>query len=139
MNRQEFINILRSKLHGRIDDIVLEDHIQYYENYIFQEMKKGYSEQDVLQELGDPSLIAKTILQTSGKDYFHKQNVVDEEGNTESEGLFQNKNWKKYLIIGIVILSVCFFVVFIVRAIFALLPLILVAGGMLWIAKKIRS
>lgn len=33
---------------------------------ICQEMNRGRSEQEVLEELGDPRLIARTILETSG-------------------------------------------------------------------------
>ena len=35
--------------------------LDYYDKYISDEMKKGKTEKEVLEELGDPRLIAKTI------------------------------------------------------------------------------
>lgn len=39
-------------------------HVQYYRNYIEEEQRKGRSEDDILNELGDPHLIARTLLDT---------------------------------------------------------------------------
>ena len=52
MNKEQFIDTLRRALYGKIDDYTLQDHIRYYEDYIRQEMGKGRTEQEVLQELG---------------------------------------------------------------------------------------
>ena len=65
MNKEQFIDTLRRALYGKIDDYTLQDHIRYYEDYIRQEMGKGWTEQEVLQELGDPRLLARTIVETS--------------------------------------------------------------------------
>ena len=51
MNKEQFIDTLRRALYGKIDDYTLQDHIRYYEDYIRQEMGKGRTEQEVLQEL----------------------------------------------------------------------------------------
>ena len=64
MNKEQFIDTLRRALYGKIDDYTLQDHIRYYEDYIRQEMGKGRTEQEVLQELGDPRLLARTIVET---------------------------------------------------------------------------
>ena len=39
-------------------------HVQYYRNYIEEEQRKERSEDDILNELGDPRLIARTLLDT---------------------------------------------------------------------------
>lgn len=66
MNKEAFIDTLRRALYGKVSDYELTDHVRYYEDYIRQEMNRGRSEQEVLEELGDPRLIARTILETSG-------------------------------------------------------------------------
>ena len=43
---------------------MLPPHVQYYRNYIEEEQRKGRSEDDILNELGDPHLIARTLLDT---------------------------------------------------------------------------
>lgn len=63
MTKFEFTDRLRKALSGRVNHSVVNDHVAYYEKYIDAEIKKGRSEQEVLQELGDPRLIAKTIIE----------------------------------------------------------------------------
>ena len=67
MDKKNFIETLRRALYGKTDHTSLEEHIRYYETYIDQEMSKGRTEKEVLDELGDPRLIARTILETSGR------------------------------------------------------------------------
>lgn len=67
MNKYEFVRSLRKALTGKIDQIELEDTIRYYEDYIDGEIKKGKTESQVLEELGDPRLIARNIASVNGK------------------------------------------------------------------------
>lgn len=66
MDRQEFIEKLRMALSGRLPSAAVADNVNYYEDYINVEIRKGRMEEDVLASLGDPRLIAKTIIQTNG-------------------------------------------------------------------------
>ena len=63
MNRKEFLEILRSQLAGQMQEGKAAAHIRYYEDYIQSQVRGGRSEQEVLQELGDPHLIAKTLIE----------------------------------------------------------------------------
>jgi uncharacterized membrane protein len=65
MTKQEFIDRLRAALNGRIPTAQVTDTINYYEEYIITEIRKGRTESEVMDSLGDPRLIAKTIIQTS--------------------------------------------------------------------------
>lgn len=69
MNRQEFLTELRIALQGQVDQATIRDNLEYYENYIMQEARKGRSEQEVIDELGNPRLLAKTIISSTGRDY----------------------------------------------------------------------
>lgn len=67
MTRYEFIENLKSNLSTLNNDVVNEK-VKYYNDYIDSEVKKGRSETDVINELGDPRLIAKTIKEVSSED-----------------------------------------------------------------------
>lgn len=66
MSKQEFIDRLRTALNGRIAPNQVQENVDYYEDYINTQIRKGRSEEEVLNSLGDPRLIAKTIVETSG-------------------------------------------------------------------------
>ena len=65
MDRQEFLEKLRLSLNGRLPAQAVAEHISYYEDYINTEIRKGKSEEEVLGMLGDPRLIARTLVETS--------------------------------------------------------------------------
>lgn len=65
MGRLEFIERLAAALNGSLAPSVARDYINYYEEYIGSEMRKGRSEEDVMAALGDPRLIARTIIETN--------------------------------------------------------------------------
>ena len=61
MNRNEFLRILKESLAMSLEQDAIKEQLDYYDKYISDEMSKGRSEKEVLDELGDPRLIAKTI------------------------------------------------------------------------------
>lgn len=62
MTKQEFLNSLRAALTGELGAAAAESHVQYYEEYINAHIRLGRSEEEVLQELGNPRLIARSII-----------------------------------------------------------------------------
>ena len=68
MNKQEFVDRLRMALNGRVSPGLVMDNVNYYQDYINTEIRKGRTEEEVLESLGDPRLIARTIIQTNGGD-----------------------------------------------------------------------
>ena len=65
MDRNEFVSTLRAVLSGEVPAAAVEDNVRYYDSYISQEIAGGKSEREVLESLGDPRLIAKTIIDTN--------------------------------------------------------------------------
>jgi len=59
MDRGEFLSVLRESLEGFIPMEEVETNIDFYRNY-FEE--SGQSDKKVIDELGDPRLIARTII-----------------------------------------------------------------------------
>lgn len=84
MDKQEFLEKLRLALNGRVSPAVVTENINYYEDYINMEVRKGRSEEEVLTQLGDPRLIARTIIQTHGNGQFGKGRAADMSGSTRT-------------------------------------------------------
>ena len=139
MNRKEFLEILRSQLAGQMQEGKAAAHIRYYEDYIQSQVRGGRSEQEVLQELGDPRLLARTIVETSSLKNPDTVYTVDEEGQN-SYGTSEDRvkvhtftGWKATLLMVVVVAAIILFVVAILGLAFYLLPIILVVGAVIWL------
>ena len=62
MRSSDFLLQLKKALENELSAAQVQDKVEYYKNYIKEEMKSGKSEQEVMNMLGDPWAIAKTIL-----------------------------------------------------------------------------
>ena len=67
MDRNEFVSTLRAVLTGEVPAQVVEENVRYYNSYISQEIASGKTEEEVLESLGDPRLIARTIIDTQAQ------------------------------------------------------------------------
>lgn len=63
MTRNEFISGLKTALADELPISEIENNVSYYDNYI-REQAASSSEEEVLEQLGEPRLIAKTIIET---------------------------------------------------------------------------
>lgn len=74
MTKAEFLEMMEQKLTGELDENTVAKTLRYYSEYIDSETRKGRSGEEVLEELGSPLLIARTILDThvSGATVFQK-------------------------------------------------------------------
>ncbi|MCR5370405.1 MAG: DUF1700 domain-containing protein [Clostridium sp.] len=64
MDRQEFMQDLRESLEGEISPSAVQDNLRYYNNYFDEQKAAGRSDEEILEELGEARLIARTILQS---------------------------------------------------------------------------
>lgn len=62
MTKQEFLDELKNALAGEVPANVMMDSYSYYANFIEDEIRNGRSEDDIIEELGKPSLIARSII-----------------------------------------------------------------------------
>lgn len=116
MNRTEFLDTLRSQLSGQMHEGKVAAHVRYYEDYIQSQVRSGRDEQQVLDELGDPRLIARTLLDTDTDN----GNISYEEYSTEDSGFsgdsysedkrqvhsFQDKPWYEKLISLVIFMGI---------------------------------
>ena len=62
MTRAEFLQGLRTELEGRVPYSGSQEHIRDYDSYISDEISKGADEAEVIENLGGPRIIARTIV-----------------------------------------------------------------------------
>lgn len=154
MTRQEFLDALQRALNRELNAAEVEENIRYYDNYIREQVAKGQEEEQVTAQLGDPKLIARTILQVDENKASARTSVYgteepvftenpDGSGYTEDQGFehdmgtemhtFHVSGWKVTAILIVVLLLVCIVLGTVVAVVWKLLPVILVAGAALWV------
>ena len=136
MSKEEFLDDLRSALSGSVSADVINDNLNYYENFINTEIRKGRSEDEVLDSLGNPRLIAKTVIDTS--DSSNRRTV--EENRAEDDRVSEDSPgvWPWWLIV-LVIFIVMIAIFLIINITFYLLPVILVLVLAGFIVKLFRN
>ncbi len=65
MTRSEFMDSLRKALAGSLTSSTVNENMRYYEEYFDTQIRLGQREEEIIADLGDPRLLAKTIIQAS--------------------------------------------------------------------------
>ncbi|MDD3140275.1 MAG: DUF1700 domain-containing protein [Lachnospiraceae bacterium] len=112
MNRSEFLQQLREALENDLSGSVVQENIDYYNNYIAEEVRMGRSESIIIEELGDPWILARTVIESLGgsnQGFAYEEEVSysagrrsGQQGTMHTVGL--DKWWKKVLAVLIVVL-----------------------------------
>lgn len=66
MTKREFLKKLKESLELSLSNDIIKEKIDYYDKYISDEIRNGRTEKDIIDELGEPALIAKTIKTVNG-------------------------------------------------------------------------
>ena len=138
MNKREFLNTLQASLSGALPSGKVSEHMQYYEQYISDEVRKGIPESEVLESLGDPRLIAKTLMETADTGTYAEDNRYTEEGKNSQDlvkKLKSNQLFHKVLLV-LLILLVLASVFTVLRFI---LPLVLPLVGIILILNFLKK
>ena len=101
MTRDKFLQELRIALQGRIPQAQVNGHLEYYETYIIEESRKGRTEEQVLLYLGNPRLIAKTIIDIYGGGISEEGYSADAQQKKHKK--FRVNSWYGYLSAGILV------------------------------------
>lgn len=62
MDKMTFLKDLENALEGEVSRTVINDTLNYYNQYIVDEVNKGKSEEEVIRSLGSGNVIAKTVI-----------------------------------------------------------------------------
>ncbi|MGL5260695.1 MAG: DUF1700 domain-containing protein [Lachnospiraceae bacterium] len=136
MTKQDFLEQLRISLAG-LDASFINSNIEYYSSYIDSQIRMGKREEEVMKELGDPRLIAKTLHETTNEKF--AQEFIEEEVKNKRTFSFNNKEiplWLVKLVAVIVILGVFFLVISLVSF---LLPYIFIIAMIYYVFKLIKK
>ncbi|MEE1312572.1 MAG: DUF1700 domain-containing protein [Lachnospiraceae bacterium] len=145
MNKQQFLNELRQCLEGEVSGRVINENIAYYNQYFDEQMAAGKSEMEVAQELGNPILTARTIIEAAetGNDDFYEETVYTEDGEEAPHSNTQFKSveikWYHKLIFALVIIAVISLIVTVTGAILSFLAPVLGVVLLIYLVKKIFS
>lgn len=144
MTKREFLDKLKSALANDLSGPVIQDNVNYYNDYINGEVKKGRGEAEVIRELGDPWAIAKNIItleeikgnkQETYESYEPKRQSYEEDNRKSSVHLFGIDTWwkKVLLILGMIgiVLAVVAVVSGLISFLMPLLPVIIVCWIMI--------
>ena len=85
MNKSEFLKILKESLSVSLEKSAIDTQIKYYDDYISNEIKNGKTEKEVLDELGDPRLIAKTIMTVNATNEVDRSETIDDDYDSSRE------------------------------------------------------
>lgn len=112
MTKAEFLEVLREKLTGEVSASEMNHTIRYYDEYISEAVSSGKTEAQVLEELGSPLLIAKTIIDTSamqeettGRKTFEGNQKTEEKSGMRFHQIDMN-SWTARLLLVLVVLTV---------------------------------
>lgn len=156
MSKKEFLDILYNQLSGQIPEGSVAAHVQYYRNYIEDEQQKGHTETDILNDLGDPRLIARTLLDTevgagnpqNGSTYSAIYNEADSDYNEydssdSARGHVKKHSFKLDLSTWYgkvaVILIAAVVLLLLVTILGILIPVVIVAGVIMYIVSQFRK
>lgn len=158
MSREEFLNRLEETLTGEVPVKVIRENLNYYGNYISQELSKGRTVEEIVEEIGDPRLIARTIIDSSeaagetldqesrayGEDSYDQRGYGPGTGENPIPGVhyFNLNKWYWKLLLIVIVFLVVSVILGVVGGIFSLLMRfagpILVIGLIYWFLKNLR-
>ena len=86
MNQEAFIRDFQEALAGKVSDHIIRENTDYYKNYINMQMRQGVQEAEVLQSLGDPRLLAKTVVESQRFSNEGQATNAEYQGGTKTQG-----------------------------------------------------
>lgn len=161
MTKNDFLDKLRLALSGKVSTALVRENIDYYSQYIDSQISMGQSEPEVMEMLGDPRLIARTIIQTNGTETYEENAYREEpayDDTAYSSEIYgqeaYNRNYGNYSNTGrevkvrtipgwlwtiiVVLLAVCL-ISFIFSVVSFLLPIVLPVLIVLFLIKLFRD
>lgn len=145
MSKEEFLDRLREALQNELDGQDVYGHLQYYRNYIDEQTAAGRTEEEVLEELGDPWVIAKSVTDapnggqeyTQSSDRYVQSDRPFQSGAEGGHTLLFDTWWKKLLLIAAVVVIIVLVISVVLGIVKTLLPIVLPVVFIVWLIKKL--
>lgn len=151
MTKQEFLEKLRAALGNDLSGTVVSENVNYYKQYITDEVAKGKSEKEVIDELGDPWAIARTIIDAQeNQEYTEGEYRSETTANGEYDSGKQNRygnvhvhvfgldSWWKKLLLILGLVGIIVLIVAVIGGIISILaPIVIPFIVLMWILRVI--
>lgn len=146
MNRYEFINALRAALNGKVPATTVEDNVQYYEEYIEVQLRQGRGEAEVLAALGDPRLLARTIIEANkyaeGTETYGGDGYGEIPAGGSGKGFWQwyqeRPQWVHTIMSVLIAVFVLFIAFTVLQALFPFILIIVVVTSLYRLIRQLR-
>ena len=135
MTKQEYIDTISRTLSGRVEPSVQQDTVRYYKDYIDAEIIKGSTEEMVLATLGDPKLLAKTVIASQPEPYGDE--AVTRNAVPEAKRKEQDRKLILILVVALLVLLLVLGLVF--SAVMKLLPILIPVGIVVFVIRRFRK
>lgn len=142
MTKSEFLDKLQEALGNDLNGAAVRENVDYYSQYIRGEVDDGRSEEEVIGELGDPWVIARTIIDAAegapgaggyayeqgGQAYGQTYGQAVQQGRTAGTNRIgtSGRGWWKLVLLLLGVIGVLLAVVAVVGGIISLVAPILV-------------
>ncbi len=134
MTKYEFLEKMRHALANDLNGSIVQENVNYYDGYISEEVRNGRDEAAVIEELGDPWAIARTIIESTGnarEEYIYDSGKQAYGQDRQKQGrnqvqVFTLGSWWKRLLLVLGIIGVVMVVAAVIGGIFSLLAPILI-------------
>lgn len=130
MKKQEFLVELQKALSSRVSVSSMQENVRYYDDYISMQMRKGRTEAEIIEEIGDPRLIAKSIITAemdAAQTETEEKSKKHRKGNFMQDGRIQLPLWMICILVALgVFLAVYLIGAVLMWALPILLPMLLI-------------
>lgn len=144
MYHNKFLSSLREALEGNMSEQAIKDNIQYYRTYIEDEVKKGRTEKEVIDELGEPWIIAKTLIESPGGEQTYEGTAEENVSQYEEQGrkvhIFGLDTWWKKVLLILIVLGIGFLIgTIMVGVVRIVLPILIPFLAIMFLVKFFRK
>lgn len=146
MDRIEFVEKLQRVLAGGLSSGQVAENVRYYQEYIDSEIRKGKSEAEVMAALGDPRLLAKSIIEANkhagesyGSNREYDEEVAeetvqfDDDDRADGGRVFMLPGWLIMLIVTVAVVVI----IGLATALFSFFAPVIIAGLVVLLVVKL--
>lgn len=150
MTRTEFMTTLQRALAGGLNSSSVNENMRYYQDYFDTQLRLGKSEEEITAELGNPRLLAKSIIEAAKREgrngYIDAEyEEVYEDGTYAGSGSKRTPEEERAVrmpgwLITVLVILVLFVIGKIVGSvIIAFFPILVPAACAVWILKLLQK
>ena len=112
MTKTEFMEVLQRTLAGSLGSGTVSGHMRYYQDYFDSQLAMGKDEMQITAELGDPRLLAKTIIEAAKREGMGggtpEYDEVYEDGTADPKGNGRVKAYRMPVwLVAVLVFMVC--------------------------------